>query len=408
MSIDRTSRLSGVHNKRILGDNGFLPCPKDIIEMMMELIDIDLPKGTKVNIADFVGGLGDQLHTIYSHFTSLELEPVAFYNEMMKKRYEIAKERYGGLQNFHLLNTDLFCMKFRGKRERRTIKGIIPLMYANPPYFDMEWKGRTERSENIFFDKFQEYNCEGGVLLYVVRQPQLASQSELMRKITYRYENIQIFKFPTIQELADNQNLSRKEYIKQVTKSMGIEVSKIADFDQIVVIGQKKKRFFPEFELADMWIERLKNNKIQKINEYLASGGKPVVQINEEVIKYQLDYLYFRDNRTSDITLTKGLNDVLDDLLDGVYGGENNIGLTVLKNKAIIEKTAGNITNEILAGGKDGLLGGLLIKGSTVKTIQVVEEEDEEEGTLTKNYIEKLSPSISALNKEGDSYQQLY
>lgn len=410
-NYSRRATLTSIQDKNNKGDNGFFPCPKDIIELTMKLIKFNLPIGTKINCSDFVGGLGDQLYTIHKGLMEQGLEPISFYNEMQTKRYKVAVEKYGNIENFNTLNADFFHMKLVGRKGNRERSDILPLIYANPPYFDMvdEFDNtKIKRSEDVFFSDLHEFNCTGGVLLFVVRQPQLASQVELMRKITYRYENISIFKFPTMQELADTKGLSKTAYINNLANEMGINNSKLTDFDQIVVIGQKKRRFFNDKETADLWIEKLKSDSIQTITEYILCDGKPVVEINEEVIKYQLDYEIFRDRRVCDETLSNGLNDVLDEILDAVYYEQTNVGITAIKSKPIIEKTPGNVTNTILAGGEDGLIGGLLIKGSTIKTITTLTDEDEENNETITTEIETLSPCISALNNQGDSYYQSY
>lgn len=400
----RTSNLIGWQDKNNKGDNGFFPCPKEIVLQIMKLIKFNLPKGTRINVSDFVGGLGDQLYTIQNYLLEEGLEPISFYNEMMIKRFDIAKERYGNVPNFNMLNTDFFFMKLLGKDGNRERKNVLPLIYANPPYFDMEFKGETKRSEEVFFLEMERYNCVGGVLLYVVRQPQLASQVELMRKITYRYENIEILRFPTMQELSERHDTTRTAYASKLAEEMGVNKSKITDFDQVVVIGKKKRDFFNDREIADLWIEKLMKNNLKSIFDVI----DPVIEINEDTLKHQLEVNVYRDKRVSDVTLTNGLLDTLDDLLGAVYDSQKNIGLTVLHSKPIIELTAGNITNKILSGGQDGLNGGLLIKGSTVKDIVTLEEEDENTGEKIITDIEKLSPCISALNVNGDRYSQKY
>jgi hypothetical protein len=405
------TKLSSLQDKNNKGDNGFFPCPTDILDLILKSIEFKIPLGADINIGDFVGGLGDQLYFFHKVLEDKGFTPKSYYNEMQLKRFNIAESRYGGVNNFNLLNTDFFFMKLSGKKDSKERKDIIPLIYANPPYFDMVDKfdsSKYRRSEDVFFSDFHEYNCKGGVLLYIVRQPQLAAQVELMRKITYRYENISILKFPTMTELADLKGLTESAYITKLANEMQINKSKLTDFDQVVIIGQKKNKPSNDKEIADYWIEELREDNVSSLYEYIKNNNKPLAIINEDVIKHQLSVSTFRDKRVSEITLSKGLDSVLDELLHLVDSEQNNVGIRAIKQKPIIEKTVGNITNVILAGGEDGLLGGLLIKGSTIKEIQTFNVVDDETGDNVTTEVERLSPCISAINNKGNSYYKSY
>ena len=71
--------------------------------------------GKKVSICDLTGGEGDQLAEMHAYIQRQGLEPIAYYNEITNKRYEVAKEKYGELPNFHFCNTDLFRLRCRNK-----------------------------------------------------------------------------------------------------------------------------------------------------------------------------------------------------------------------------------------------------------------------------------------------------
>ena len=95
----------------------------------------------------------------------------------------------------------------------------------------------------------------------------------LMRKITYRYENVNIYKFP------------KGEFEK---------------FKQVVVVGVRKKQNSNDIDTADEWVERLRLGKILPLDNIV----EPVYCLTDSVVARAKEVTVFRDGEVNDITLT--------------------------------------------------------------------------------------------------------
>jgi len=98
-------------------------------------------------------------------------------------------------------------------------------LWLNPPY---DWAARdddierSERYERTFLRDCAGYLCKGGILVYLI--PQRRLDGHIARMLSYRFENIKIFRFP------------EKEY---------------QSFKQVVIFGVVKKKPDKDDSTAD-------------------------------------------------------------------------------------------------------------------------------------------------------------
>lgn len=369
MNNIKTSLQSGDWQKGNNAKYGFFPTPLEVVKMEMDLIDFSLiSSDLPITLADFTGGEGEQLSYMHEYIAKMGLTPTSYYNEITKARYEIALERYGKTEKFHLLNTDFFYMKLRHKQGKTYSRSCIAILRNNPPYIWLERHGESIRAEDLFFTENTPYNIDNGIQIFELPIHQLISQATLLKKIFYRYENVHILKFP-------------KKYFN--------------NYKQVVVIGQKKKQNSNDIELAELWLERLKEGDIKSIDEVTS----PIITLTEKDIRKIKPVNVFRDGRIDEITLTQGLNVILSDLLEAEQK-QDSIVLEALIEKPIIEKLPGHIASELASGKYDGLMGNVLIRGGSNKVIEIVEV-DEGDKTITEE-IEVMKPFIEITNKNGD------
>jgi hypothetical protein len=79
----------------------------------------------------------------------------------------------------------------------RISHGAFSLLWLNPPY---DWAARrsdiekSERYERTFLRDCTPYLCPGGVLVYLIPQKRL--DSRIARMLSYRFEEIAVYRFP--------------------------------------------------------------------------------------------------------------------------------------------------------------------------------------------------------------------
>lgn len=363
---------NGWQQKNNNGKYGFFPTPLEVVNMEMSLIDFSsVPKDLPISICDFTGGTGEQLYTMHKYIKAIDLNPVSYYNEITRERYEKALELYGEVENMNFLNTDFFYMRCRFKNGNSQTKDNIAIVRNNPPYTWLEVRGQNIRAEDIFFIDNTTYNCQGGIQIFELPIHQLIEQPNLLRKIFYRYENVNIFRFP--EEIFKN-------------------------YKQVVVMGVKKKDFTNDIALADTWLERLRNNAIESLDEI---AGTPIYFLTEKAVKKCKEINIFRDGRVNDNTLTNGLNEVLDSLLEKELQKEkSHLKIMALKETPIIEKLIGHRAVELNAGAFNGIMGNVLVEGGSYKKIHKIETTDGDKDITEE--IEIISPYIEITNKSGD------
>lgn len=368
----REHKMNFWQHKNNDANRGFFPTSLEVVKMEMNLIDFSqVEEGSELTICDLTGGEGDQLKEMYDFLTEKNLTPIAYYNEVTKERFNIAKERYGDVENFNLLNADFFNLKVRNKNNKKA----FTIIRNNPPYTWMDWKGVNIRAEDIFFTRNAELNVEGGIQIFELPIHQLIEQKTLIRKILFRYENVHILKFP------------ENEFKK---------------FKQVVVIGVKKKNYTNDNELAEQWREKLKYEKIMSLDEV----KEPLITLSQTAINKTFPVMLFRDGKVTDATLTNGFNAVYDELLMEAINS-NRTNKTIRERKIpIIEQLPGHIALDIYSGMYDGLIGNVLVKGGVKKEIKTITEMDGDKKVTTE--IETLHPFVEVTSANGKSFVKEY
>lgn len=350
---------------------GFYPTPLDVVSMEMALINMNgISANKKIPICDFTGGEGEQIHKMYEVLKEQEYEPIAYYNEITKERFDIAQGRYASMPNFHLCNADLFRLKCRNKSERKYDPRTMVIIRNNPPYGEGELFGSKVRLEETFFLENDRYLVSGGIHILEVPITTLINNPLFMAKITFRYEDIQIYKFP-------------KELFPK--------------FKQVVIVGKKKVENSQDVISTESWLKRLKEDNIQ----YLDEISSPIYCLTDEVIDKAKEVTVFRDGTVNKVTLSNGLYDVLDTLLVKEKESDKILNKAeAIDEVAIIERTVGHRTLELASGKFNKINGNVLVYGYADKKLvtDVVIEENEKIITET----EVIVAGIEVTNKYGE------
>lgn len=373
MEAIKERRFSNWTHKNNDACRGFFPTSLDVVRMEMELIDLsEIEEGSELTICDLTGGEGDQLKHMYDYIKEKNLLPIAYYNEVTNERYDKAVEKYGHLENFNLLKADFFNLKIRNINNS---KKVFTIIRNNPPYTWMEWKGLNIRAEDLFFIKNAEYNVEEGIHIFELPMYQLLEQKTLLKKIMFRYEDVNILKFP------------EEEFKK---------------FNQVVVIGRKKHVDKNDSELAEKWEEKIMSDNIP----YLDKVEKPVIKLTRKAVAKTIPIKLFRDGKVTDLTLTNGFNAVLDELLEASVTKYLKVDLEKEKKIPIIEQTPGHIALDLYSGEYNGLLRNVLVKGGVKKVVKTIVENEKDKKTTIE--IENLLPFIEITSANGTSIVKEY
>ncbi len=349
------------------GKMGFFPTSQKIVEMELNLIDwSELNGNHKLNICDLSAGEGDSLDSVHQFFNKIKIENSIYLNEFSFERFEKAKEKYPYM---HCLNSDIFFMKAGSKinGNRGFNKKVFNIIRNNPPYMDIERNGVNMRAELAFFIQNTLFAADGSITFLEVPLHQLIGIKGFLKKISYSYE-FEVAKFPRW---------------------------KFNDFKQVCVFCKKKKIQGYDFE---------------KINSILSNPDNiPYMEdLTQPLMKYtvnnhtNIEISIFRENKITETTLFNGLLECLDDLIISDKNDTNKYYNKTKEKKPIIELMPGHISQLLAAGGYDGVLGDLLIKGGSNKKIKT--EVIEEVGKTTTIQTEVLEPFLEITNKVGDIY----
>lgn len=375
MAID-TAKLSHFTNQN-QAVFGFYPTPLEIVKMEMNLIDFSsLKKEVPITLADFTGGEGHQLHTMHQAVLEKGLIPLSYYNELTDVRFEEAKKLYDKVEGYNIMEApcDFFRMKLRYKEGKSLSKEVIAILRNNPPYGEWEERrGERVSSEEIFFTENTPYNIPGGIMIFEVPARKLIEIKNLLRKITYRYEEIRIFQFP-----------------EKVFKR----------FKQVVVVGKRKKRYSNDIELAENLRNMLEKGSIPLLEE-----ANPCYTLDAEDLKRVRVPNLFRNGEINVETLTNGLDSILEDLLNAEKKGTKK-GHRVLTERPLIELGAGHIASLMTSGAFNGILGNCLIRGGVEKKVEVNNYEDGKKLVTEETQI--INPSIEITTKSGDIISKEY
>ena len=134
----REHKMNFWQHKNNDANRGFFPTPLEVVKMEMDLIDFsEIEKDGELTICDLTGGDGEQLKEMYDYLIKKELNPMAYYNEVTKERYNIALDKFKDIGSFNLINADFFNLKVRNTNSKKA----FTIIRNNPPYTWMDWKG---------------------------------------------------------------------------------------------------------------------------------------------------------------------------------------------------------------------------------------------------------------------------
>jgi len=350
--------------------NGYFPTDKSIVEMEMSKINfVGISPNTEIPICDLTGGQGDQLFWMYNYIKNENLVPMAYYNEIDKQRFEYCQREYGELPNWNMVSTDLFMLKIRNTEGRRYSENVFAICRNNPPYIWIEGtEGKSKRFEEESILKNSRYIVPGGVMIFEVPIHQLIQHKFMLQRLTYRFEDIHIFKFP----------------------------KKFDNYKQVVVFAKKKKNDSYDGEIAEQLREMLLEDRVGYLDEHEGF----LYNLDERDVRRAKKVTVFRDGRVNDITLSNGFFSCLDTLINKEE--KNKVRKEFQRNnKPIIQQLPGHMAVRFAAGDFNGILSGkVLCNGTSVK--EEIIEEYEENGVLIQETAEVYKPQVEVVSANGE------
>ena len=200
-----------------------------------------------------------------------------------------------------------------------------------------------------------------------------------IQKLVYRFDDINIFRFPKSSFNNDKKFRER----------------------QIIIFAKKKKLFATNEELSTniKMIAELGIDKLKSIDEHEGY----LYEINDEFInKIKIPDL-FRYKEITNKTLTNGLESVIDILITPIESKFEQELIMEEDSKPIIEQTPGHKAVEFAAGAYNGISkSNVLINGVVKKEEKIIEEQDGE-----KEYeliTDKYTPIIEIVSSTGDYF----
>jgi hypothetical protein len=347
------------------GKLGFFPTSQAIVDMEMNLIDFSELENSDItlNIADLSGGEGDQLNAMYTYLQNKKINCEVYLNELAGERFKSAMTKYPYM---HGLNTDIFELRIANKANRNFNKKVFSIIRDNPPYVWIDRHGRNVRAEYEFFIQNSQFDINGGIHIFELPIHQLLGIPHLISIINYRYE-MKVFKFP------------KGEFEK---------------FKQVVVVCQKKDVQGKDKDFLEQLIYNLENDNIPFLDEIT----EPIFKAKYNDFKKTPNINLFRNSKITDNTLFSGLNQVLNELMEAEQ--KDNQIVSGERGKPLIELLPGHISQILAAGGYNGLMGNLLVKGGSNKEIERRVEQEEGKEVITE--FEVLKPYLELTNKKGD------
>ncbi len=149
----------------------YYPTPPSVVERIKTFIRI--PDGS--SILDPCCGEGNALKQLTEGTTAR-----TYGVEIDRHRAEKAKNK---------LNHVLKC----GIEQTRITSGAFSLLFLNPPYDWETQDERNERKEKIFLRETTKYLQPQGILIYIIPQHRLDKNTAKI--LSYRFENIHVYKF---------------------------------------------------------------------------------------------------------------------------------------------------------------------------------------------------------------------
>ena len=329
---------------------GYYPTPEDLTPVIAKYLN---SKGHGViRIFDPCAGEGTALKTIGDH-----LQAETYGIEIDKKRGKEAQKKFT-----KCLITDY--------KATQTTPKFASLLWLNPPY---DWATRkedletSERYERTFLRDTVKYLIPGGVLVYLI--PLTRLDRTIARMLSYRFEQIRLFKFP-------------EDLFKQ--------------FKQIVLFGVLKKTPSSDENVY----EYLKNAGTGKITiPYLPETPEYIYEVPPSpTLKFLFRTLEINPRELEEEINLYGLN--------GEIQRMNTIHSLPEKMTSIMPLRHGHLAQLIACGSIRGVVfdkdqkNPLIVKGVTKKTVDYrIEKEGDTEKQIETD---RIVITINAINRQGE------
>ena len=332
---------------------GYYPTPERVTQIIMNYLKRQ-HQGL-IKILDPCAGKGTALHFIGNH---LDAETYGI---------EIDLERGGKAKE--ILNR---CLVTDYQNTRISHKSFS-LLWLNPPY---EWSApdgeieKSERFERIFLRDCIPYLCAGGILVYLIPQGRL--DGHIARMLSYRFERLNIFRFP------------EEEY---------------RAFKQLVILGVLKKK--PEKD--DEGASYLKNCGLQKaIVPYLSKDPQGIYEVPISPSKARFVFMSktIDPEELAEEIREYGLFEQFSEMTTPLRMTE--------KIRPIMRLRYGHLAQIIACGFMNGVVWDrdkrkpLLVKGATKKEVKhSVEKEGDIERHIERD---QIKPFIQAFDRNGEIF----
>jgi len=248
------------------------------------------------------------------------------------------------------------------------------LLWLNPPY---DWAARnddiekSERYERTFLRDCVPYLCKKGILVYLIPQKRL--EGHIARMLSYRFQDIKIFRFP------------EKEY---------------QSFKQVVIFGVLKKKPEKDNSTADYLKKcgKLETDVIYLPKEPCFNYEAPVLASNTKFIFKSKD---INPEELSEEILEHGLFEQFRDITTPLIMGEKIRPVMPLRHGHLAQILACGLMNGVVWDKNKS--NPLLVKGITKKEVKHTVESN---GEGREKHIEtdQIKIVINAFNKMGEMH----
>jgi len=331
---------------------GFYPTPDKVTPIIARYINRK-PEGL-IRVLDPCAGEGTAISLISGH-----LEAYSYGIEIDLERGEKAKNKLTKCLITDYQNTRISLNSFS-------------LLWLNPPY---DWAARndeiekSERYERIFLRDCVGYLCKGGILVYLIPQKRLGGH--IARMLSYRFQDIKIFRFP------------EKEY---------------QSFKQVVIFGVLKRK--PDKSTADYLKKcgKLETDVIYLPKEPSFAYEVPVLGSNTKFIFKSKD---INPEELSEEIMEHGLFEQFRDITTPLIMGEKIRPIMPLRHGHLAQILACGLMNGVVWDKNKS--NPLLVKGITKKEVKHTVESN---GEGREKHIEtdQIKIIINAFNKIGEMH----
>jgi len=332
---------------------GFYPTPNKVTPIIARYID--RKQEGLIRVLDPCAGEGTAINLISGH-----LEGYSYGIEIDLERGEKAKKNL----------TKCIVTDYQNTRISRH---SFSLLWLNPPY---DWAARddeiekSERYERTFLRDSVGYLCKGGILVYLI--PQRRLDGNIARMLSYRFENIKIFRFP------------EEEY---------------QAFKQVVIFGVLKKKPDKDDSIADYLKKcgKLETNVIYLPKQPSFIYEVPALASNAKFIFRSKD---INQEELAEEIEEHGLFEQFREMTTPLMMGEKIRPVMPLRHGHLAQILACGLMNGVVWDKNKS--NPLLVKGITKKEVKhTVEVHGDREKHIETDQIKIL---INAFNRQGEMH----